>query len=441
MKKLLVLFLLATTLCVAQDSQYKKLTDFFNLLEENDKAMGSISILQEGNLVYTNSIGYQYKTENNKELASKNTKYRIGSITKMFTATIIFQLVDEGKIELTDLLSEYFPKVPNASKITIANLLNHSSGLFNLTNSEDFGEWMENPTNTKEMLSRIYATKVLFEPEERNEYSNTNYLILGYILEQIDGATYASILNKRIIKKLALKNTNYGTKIDINNNESQSYLYLNESWTQSATETHMSVPGGAGAIVSTSSDLVVFIDALFSGKLLSDTSFASMTSAKGDFGSGIFKMEVEGNIIFGHEGGIDGFQSMLIYIPAQKTAIALTLNAINYGLKPIMLNAVSASLNADFDLPAFTRIDITVEEIKKYAGVYSSDETFFNLVFEANGTILKGAPEGSNLKELVPTKKNQFTFDTLQIVLDFDPEAGTVIFTKGEDAPILFYKQ
>lgn len=441
MKKQIVLFLFCLAFIGVHAQDYKQLDRLLETLSNNTKVMGSLSIIKNGESVYNKSVGYQYLSKDKKTRSNIDSKYRIGSITKTFTSTLIFQLVDEKKIMLKDKLSKYFPEIENASKITIHHLLTHSSGLYNITNSKNVTEWIYKPSTKKEMLSRIKQYDAVFNPGEKNEYSNTNFLLLGYIIEAIEGKSYEAVLKERIIDKLNLKHTYYGHKINSNNNECLSYTYENESWSKSL-ETDMSNPGGAGAIVSSAKDLTLFIEALFNNQLMSAESLKKMiTPLNDDYCSGIFYSKVEGQTIYGHEGSIDGFHSMLIYLPDHKIGVAFTANALNYSKMAIMLNAVSVCLGKEIVIPTFDKIELTVTEVKQFEGIYESKELPFDLVFEAHGTILKGAPEGSNLKELVATKKNEFRFDTLGIILKFNLESHTLLFTRADNPTVLFTKK
>ena len=114
--------------------------------------MGSVAISKNNQLLYSKSVGYSYIKNEIKKPANNTTKYRIGSITKTFTAVIVFQLIEESKIQLTDKLSKWFPKIKDADKITIENLLNHSSGLYNVTNDPTYLMWNIKPISQKQML-------------------------------------------------------------------------------------------------------------------------------------------------------------------------------------------------------------------------------------------------------------------------------------------------
>src|SRR5690606_23391820 len=179
MNKLIILFAFAwflSTLTKAQEVNTEKLDSLFTILEDNNKTMGSAVVSKEGKTIYSNSIGYAYFKDSIKN--SAKTKYRIGSITKMFTATLIFRLVDAGTINLDDKLSEFFPEIPNSEKITIANLLNHTSGLFSINAAEDFNPYLAQ--THEQMVNKMASFKPVFIPNTKVEYSNTNFILLGY---------------------------------------------------------------------------------------------------------------------------------------------------------------------------------------------------------------------------------------------------------------------
>ena len=142
----------------------------FAILAEKNKAMGTVAILKNGQLIYNNSIGYAAIDPIEKIAATAKTKYRIGSITKMFTAVIIFQLIEEKKLGIDDKLDIYFSSLPNAAKITIGNLLNHHSGLHNFTEDSLYLTYNEKPKTQQEMLDIIAATPLDFEPGAKGEY-------------------------------------------------------------------------------------------------------------------------------------------------------------------------------------------------------------------------------------------------------------------------------
>jgi CubicO group peptidase (beta-lactamase class C family) len=438
MKKILLLFLVVWNFSNLQAQNFDQLDEFLETLYEHQKIMGNLTIAKDGNTIYSKSVGYQFINEKENKPITNTSKFRIGSITKTFTAVMVFQLVDEGKISLNQPLSKYYPQIPGSKNITISNMLNHSSGLFNIAADENFNEQKE--TTKEQMLAMMVNHEPDFEAGSKHEYSNTNYVLLGYILEDLEKTSYSEILNSRIVNKLDLENTYFGNAINISNSECLSYYYEDDGSLHEANQAIMTIPGGAGGIVSNPSDLVVFINALFNGDLMSESSFKIMTTINDEFGSGVFSAKRNGMTIFAHNGTIDSFRSMYIYIPEQKIAIALNTNALDYGLMPIMFNAISAIKGEDLNMPSFNTVTLDKAKLEQYVGVYKSDELPFNLVFETDGLVLKGAPEGNTLKVLKATNKDEFVLESIGVTLNFNLETKTLLFRQAGESPKILTK-
>ena len=343
---LLLTGLLSASLPAAQAQQLNtaKLDSLLTSLAANNKMMGSLALSHDGKVVYSRAFGYAQLAP--KAPATPATRYRIGSISKMFTTVMILQLVEEKKLTLDTKLDKFFPQVPNAKTITIDQLLSHHSGIHNFTNDPAYLGYMTQPKTEAEMVAIIAAAKPDFEPGAKGEYSNSNFLLLGYIVEKLAKMPYAQALQKRIAKKAGLKDTYYGGKIDPSKQEALSYEANAGSWKLSP-ETDMSIPGGAGALVSTPTDLDHFLEALFGGKLVSASSLATMQTVSDNYGRGMFQMPFGTKKSYGHTGGIDGFGSSSAYFPDDKLAIALTSNAADFSPNDVMIGAmrsISASL-------------------------------------------------------------------------------------------------
>jgi D-alanyl-D-alanine carboxypeptidase len=327
MKKILIISLVSfiTTTCFSQTFNKQRLDSLFQVLEKKDKFMGSIAISQNGKMLYSNAIGFA-DIETSKK-GTTQTKYRIGSISKMFTAVLVLKAVENKKITLNQTLDKYFPQIENADKITIENLLNHRSGIHNFTNDSMYTSYNTTFKSQKEMIEIITNGKSDFEPNSKAEYSNSNYVLLSYILGKIYKKDYASILNSNILKPLKLNNIYFGGKTNLKNNESYSHSFENK-WIKE-TETDMSIPMGAGALVSTPTDLTVFVEQLFVGKIISEKSLALMKTIKDKYGMGIFEFPYYEKKSYGHTGGIDGFQSVLSYFPEENWLLHLLQMAYN----------------------------------------------------------------------------------------------------------------
>lgn len=336
-------------LSIQKSKSIKKLDTFFNLIASSNKGMGSISFFQDSEEIYQKTIGFS--NIKNQIKANKRTKYRIGSITKTFTATMIMQLIDEGKLSLKTKLATFFPEVTNASNITIESLLRHRSGLYDVTNQDDFANWMEKPQTKEQMLYRIIKNGINFNVDEHREYSNTNYILLSYILEKIERNTFDEILRSRILEPCDLKDTYFGGKIKTENN--QAFSYSMESEWKLATETDMSVPMGAGGIISTPTDLNLFYDHLFNGTLVSDKSRNAMTDIIDGWGIGLSKFPFPNKLVYGHPGNIDGFSSITVYFPEERLGVTYITNAEDLPLRNIFFTALNAYFDDNFEIQNF----------------------------------------------------------------------------------------
>src|SRR5690606_17415340 len=164
----------------AQTFDKEKLDSYFDALEANDKFMGSAAIAKNGEIIYTKAIGYSDVESKTKPDA--NTKYRIGSISKTFTAVLVLKAAEEKKLNLNHTIHKYFPNIANSKKITISNLLNHRSGIHNFTNDDIYLEYNTQPKTEAEMVAIIAEGGSDFEPGTKAEYSNSNYVLLSFIL-------------------------------------------------------------------------------------------------------------------------------------------------------------------------------------------------------------------------------------------------------------------
>ena len=348
--KILSAFLLAFALSgvvSAQTLDKAKLDRFFDRLAEKNQAMGSLNVAKDGKVLYSRAIGYSQINGSERKPATTATRYRIGSITKTFTAALVFQLVEEGKLKLSDTLDKFFPQIPNAGKITLAHILTHRSGIHDFIREPDFRAWSLVPRTKDETLAFIARGKPDFEPGEKRNYSNAGYVLLGYIVEKLAGKSYQDVLKKRITGKLGLKDTYAGTgKTDVSKKESFSYSYAGD-WKQHE-EMDLSVPGGAGAIISTPSDLVKFTQALFDGKLISQENVGQMKN-----GIGMSENKIGDKTVYGQSGGTDGFNATVFYLPEEKLAVAYTANAKVYSTGKIFSGILDIYYNKPFEIPTF----------------------------------------------------------------------------------------
>lgn len=418
-KIILSVFTLLVTLSTlkAQIFNHSKIDSLFTRIERFDKGMGTISLFQNGKQIYQKNFGYS-DVENGIKNSSE-TKYRIGSVSKTFTATIIMKLIEESKISLDTKLADYYPQIPNASKITIEHLLQHRSGIPNFIEVEDYMEWSIKKQTKNELLSRIISGGTFFEPDETFQYSNSNYVLLTYIAEDVTEKSFSDLLNEIIVIPCNLKNTYVGGAIKRGSGEAYSYVKLSSGWEKSS-ETDMSVPQGSGFIVSTPYDLNLFLHCLFSEKIVNKRSLNKMLDLKENFGLGLFQVPFYDEIGYGHTGGIDGFQSNAFYFPESKVSISLIENGVAYMLNNILVGCLSIYFGKDYDLPTFVQaIELTFEKLDKYLGIYSTTELPipFEVIKKENALIIQGT--GQQELPLEYIGNDTFQCESVDLILEF----------------------
>lgn len=415
----------------------KKLDAFFDALETNDRMMGSVVIAKDGKPIYSRVLGVRDISGDKKTMADTETMYRIGSITKVFTAAIMFSLIDEGKITLDTKLSKFFPQIPNAEKITVAHLLSHTSGLANYpqgVNYDDPKSWIFQPSTNQQMLERFAAAKPIFEPGQRRQYSNTNFALLGYIAEAVAGKTYAELLNKTILKKVGLIRTRYGDVVNPVNNEARSFAWNAGKWNLN-TEEHLSNAAGAGAIVSTNADLAKFIDTLFSTEaIISKKSQTEMTTpfikefenSNRGIGVGVTTIGSLKKRIFQHDGGVDGFSSLLTYVPEDRVAVSVILNGVNYPLNRIYRAAINSYYGQPFDAPSFKVITLPDKTLEGYEGSYTFKDIGMTITIKKGKGNLIAQATGQDSFIIEPVSETVFTHKKSGIIIEFKKaEDGT----------------
>jgi CubicO group peptidase (beta-lactamase class C family) len=255
-------------------------------------------------IVFVSVAGKEYAATAGTRRPKADQRFRIGSVTKTFTATIVFQLMQERKLRLDSTLEEHLPGVvPRGGEITIRHLLQHRSGLANIT---DYPGWLNqaerSPSTSPINSLRFAASKPLaFKPGTRERYSNTNYLALGLVIEKITGRSYAEELEERVLDPLGLERTELPTTRRLSDLDDAGY--------------NPNLPWAAGAIVSNAHDLSRFYSALLSGRLLSAASLRAMkdTARYGAFGTGlgIFSTDLACGRSWGHLGYIVDYQTLV----------------------------------------------------------------------------------------------------------------------------------
>ena len=297
----------------------EKLDDFLSQVEDNNGGIGSLSISKGGREVYDRSFGQKNLPG---VVHDENSRYQIASVTKMVTAILTFKLIEDGRLRLDDTLSEFFPDMPSSRKITIGNLLEHSSGLGNFA-IKNGAVWVVDEVSQREILEEIKRQGVAFEPGERIAYSNSAYFLLRMILEQKYGRAYHEIVAREIAQPLGLRN--FASAGSRPANTFRSYAFAGR-WGEIKDIAYSNVIG-VGDIASTTADLNVLITGLFEYRILRRETLEQMMPALGSgWGKGLAEFTYGEHRFLGHGGDVLGSHSRVIYNPDDAVAIAYSTN-------------------------------------------------------------------------------------------------------------------
>jgi len=428
----------------AQTLEKAKLDQFFDRLAEKKKAMGSLAIVKDGKVLYARAIGYSQVNGTEGKPLTTADRFRLGSITKMYTATMTLQLVEEGKLKLTDTLDKFLPQIPNAPKITIAQILSHRSGIPNVRRKPDPQIKVSTiPMEKDEMLALIVKATPDFEPDTSYQYSNSGYFILGLILEKVAGKPFDRILQERIASKIGLKDTYLATgNIDLNKNEALTYIHFGGGW-KLVSETHPTILFSAGAIVSTPGDMAKFIQALFEGQLVSRAALDQMKTMRDGEGFGMVTFTFAGKTFYGHTGGADNYGAWLAYEPEEKLAIAYASNAKIYPVEKIVRGVADIYYHKPFAIPALESIAVNPELLEKYVGVYLASDAPAKAVITRDGSTLFFRPPGasSSAVPIEATADDKFQLEGAGVFFTFDAAKNQMTVKRRNGPERVFTKE
>jgi CubicO group peptidase (beta-lactamase class C family) len=316
-----LLLLLTVPLCThAQD--VARMEQLIQARVDNKSFMGAVLVARGDQVILSKGYGFANLEWNIPNTPS--TKFRLGSITKQFTAAAILLLAEQGKLTLEDPVKKHWPNAPASwDAVTIFHLLTHSSGIPNVTSDAEFSQWKMHPSTPEQTLAHVRDKPLEFAPGERMSYSNSGYVLLGWLVERLSGRSYADFLRDNVFKTLGMNDTGYDVTATILPQRAAGYGpgFVNAPYTD------MTVPHGAGGLYSTTGDLLRWTQGLFGGRLLAAASLEKMTTPfKGDYALGVGVTTAGGRKSIAHGGGIEGFNTQLTYYPESKITVAVLAN-------------------------------------------------------------------------------------------------------------------
>jgi CubicO group peptidase (beta-lactamase class C family) len=363
---------------VSEASLRERLEQIANSYTADNTFMGSV-LVARGNEILLNK-GYGKANLEQSIPNDPDTKFRIGSLTKQFTAALVLLLQQDGKLRIEDPVRKYLPDAPKSwDKITLTELLGHNSGIPEIQSDPGFRSWAMSPHTHAEEFALFKDRPLNFEPGSKNEYSNSNYLVLGAVIEKVTGEDYGTRLRNRIFKPLGMNDSGVDKDGLVLPKRAKGYMNNNGRLVPAPSES-MSVPWSAGSIYSTANDLLRWERGLFGGKVLSAASLKTMTTpGKVSHGFGVGVTTEDGMKLVEHNGAIEGFVAHLAYVPEPRIAVIVLSNVFG-GAPPAMGNQLVEAMFGKTVVLARERkaVPISSEDLARFAGTYqmSSGMTF-----------------------------------------------------------------
>jgi len=424
MKKIIIL---STTLLLSfssalvianplQTSQQTSQNEYKHVLQTlvDERGPGvAVLVSKNGKVLYKDARGMA-NIEHQIPLTT-NSVFRLGSITKQFTAAAIMILSEQGKLSIDDDIHKYVPDFPTEGQvITIANLMTHTSGIANYT--EDRHIWnnlLSTETTLDAMLKEFAKHPMPLKTGEAMRYSNTGYVLLGKIIEVTSKETYAGFIEKHIFAKLGMKNSQYGGR-QIIANRASGYSSTDKGIVN-AGPVNMMWPHAAGSLLSTVDDLNIWFTALRSGTLISAESYQKMISpfelndkTTSDYGYGLGSYQINKYRAIGHGGGIHGFVTHAFYLPEEKLYVAVLNNNDSGNPRDIALLLAAKALN--IKVPDFKSVNLNDKQLSAFIGSYQIDKKSARVISVDDGTIYSQRDDGHKWV-IKPMSDNSFYYE------------------------------
>jgi CubicO group peptidase (beta-lactamase class C family) len=395
--------------------------------------MGSVLVARGSDVLFSKGYGsanLEWDIPN-----SSTTKFRLGSITKQFTAASILLLEERGKLKVEDPVKKYMPDAPAAwDKITIFHLLTHTSGIPSFTGFPDYASLEPFPTTPEKLVARFRDKPLEFEPGEKWNYSNSGYVLLGYLIEKVSGESYETFLQENIFTPLGMKDSGYDSNSAVIARRASGYTKQPDGTIVNTAFIHMSVPFSAGSLYSTTEDLLRWEQGLFGGKVLSAASLQKMTTPfKSDYAFGLQVRTVNGHRRIDHNGGIEGFNTALAYYPDDKITVVVLANLNGNAPDALMPLLGGVALGENVTLTTERKeIKLPSSVLSQYVGAYALAPGV-NMTMTLNGDQLMTQLSGQPKFPVFPEAENMFFLKVVDAQIEFgkDDKGPYLILHQG----------
>lgn len=420
MKNILLLFCLFVHVSAQAQSIEKKANELLQTYTDQDKFSGAVLIAVRNAVVFNKAYGYANRDA--RIPATTETEFRAGSLTKMFTSTLILKLVQEHKITLSDPVSKYVAGFPNGEKITLKNLLSHTSGIRGTTPSS--------AATLAETVEGFKADTLAFKPGEKFEYNNFNYFLLSYIAQKVTDTPYAILLKNQVLAKAGMTQSGLDSQGRKSTHKALGYVTNpnTERWVETDNKERVELASGAGALYTTTGDLWKWAQAVSKEQLLSKELYRqAFTPVQPGYGLGWIVGEQYGHLKIGHTGSIPGFIADFIMLPKDSITIIFLSNYQDLDGKQLEKDLIALVLDKPYELPKKKKeIALAEDSLAIYVGVYEQAANMRMTVLIENGKLKVIAPGGDKV-ELTAEAPDKFFLKGPEIEIKFLRENGTVV--------------
>lgn len=408
-------------------SDADRINELVNVYARQYNFNGTILVINKGQVVI--SKGYGMKNVKDSSYNDVNTIYQMGSVTKQFTAALILQLEEQKKLSVKDKLSKYFPELRWADSITIENLLTHTSGIFNYTNDGKFMATEATKPATPEKIIALFKDKPLdFKPGSQYTYSNSGYMLLGYIIEKVTGKTYEQVMRERILTPLGMTHSGFDFTHLKEEDKAAGYTTYKEQLKIPALIVDSSVSFAAGSLYSTVNDMWAWHKGLMKNATIKAASLErAYTPFHHKYGYGWEIDSVYGKRLVQHGGGIFGFNTLFTRIPADDCCVILLSNMNTGSLEAISRSIVAILNNRPYQIPK-EKIAVPVDPavLQQYAGEYELAPGFI-LTIRVQNNALKIRATGQPEFDLYAESEKKFFLKVVEAGAEFVRGADGVV--------------
>ncbi len=418
----------ATIQAAENESLSKKFDKILASKFTSESPGAAVLVAKKGEIIYHKGFGMA-----NLELGvpmEADMVFRIGSITKQFTAVAILQLMEQGKLSPDDEITKFIPDYPtHGHRITIHHLLTHTSGIKSYTGMTTWNDEMRRQDITpREMIDFFKDQPMDFEPGEKYLYNNSGYFLLGYIVEKASGQSYEDYVVEHLFEPAGMTNSMYGNDIVLVKNRAGAYQQGSDGF-ENAAFLSMTQPYAAGSLMSTVEDMFRWNRALQDGKIISKTSlekaFRNYTLNNGDkieYGYGWIHANLQGFQMIYHGGGINGFLTHEAWFPEKDIYIAMFVNCTCIGTDAA--NEIAAiALGKPFD---YNEIEMPLAAFEDYIGVYKTKAGDERVIFIEEGNLISRRIGGGTFR-IIPFEKDKFFFENSLTRIEFERDEKNAV--------------